>query len=312
MAEDRVVNLVILGSGSAGLTAAVYAARANLNPIVVEGREPGGQLYTTTLVENFPGFPEGINGPELIDNMKEQAKRFGASFIHGEVTSVDFSYHPFICRLEDGSMLRCEALIIATGASTRKLGLESEKKLMGYGVSTCATCDGPFFRNKEVVVVGGGDSAMEEALFITKFAQKVYVIHRRDKLRASKILQERTFNNEKIEFLWNSELKEIYGDREKGVTGVKLLNNKTHESWLKPCDGVFLAIGHDPNTSIFKGQLEMDEKGYIIQKGEAKTSVEGVFVAGDVHDYRYRQAVTAAGSGCKAALEAEKFLEGII
>lgn len=312
MAEDRVVNLVILGSGSAGLTAAIYAARANLFPVVVEGREPGGQLYTTTLVENFPGFPEGINGPELIDNMKEQAKRFGASFIHGEVTSVDLSHRPFTCRLEDGAVLRCEALIIATGASPRKLGLESEKKLIGYGVSTCATCDGPFFRNKEVVAVGGGDSAMEEALFLSKFAQKVYVAHRRDKLRASKILQERAFNNEKIEFIWNSEVKEIYGDREKGVTGVKLIDNKTHGSWLKPCDGVFLAIGHDPNTGIFKGHLEMDEKGYIIQRKDAKTSVEGVFVAGDVHDYRYRQAVTAAGSGCKAALEAEKFLEGII
>lgn len=308
---DKVVNLVILGSGSAGLTAAIYAARANLNPVVVEGREPGGQLYTTTLVENFPGFPEGINGPALMDYMKEQAKRFGASFIQGEVASVDLSHRPFTCWLEDGSALRYEALIIATGASPRKLGLESEKRLIGYGVSTCATCDGPFFKNKEVVVVGGGDSAMEEVLFLSKFAQKVYVVHRRDKLRASKILQERAFNNEKIEFIWNSEVKEIYGDREEGVTGVKLLNNKTHESWLKPCDGVFLAIGHDPNTGIFKDQLEMDEKGYIIQRGDAKTSVEGIFVAGDVHDYRYRQAITAAGSGCKAALEAEKFLEGI-
>jgi len=311
MAEEKRVKLAILGSGSAGLTAAIYAARANLDPVVIEGREPGGQLYTTTLVENFPGFPEGINGPELIDKMKEQARRFGASFISNEATSVDLSCRPFTCHLEDGSVLKCDALIIATGASPKQLGLESEKKLMGYGVSTCATCDGPFFKNKEVIVVGGGDVAIEEALFLSKFAKKVCIVHRRDRLRATKILQQRAFNNEKIEFIWNSEVKEIYGDREKGVTAVKLLDKKTSESWLKQCDGIFIAIGHEPNTSIFKGQLEMDEKGYIVQKEDAKTSVEGVFVAGDVHDYKYRQAITAAGSGCKAALEAERFLAEI-
>ncbi len=302
-------KVVIMGSGPAGLTAALYTARANLEPVVFEGLEAGGQLTLTTDVENYPGFPDGIMGPDLMNSMRQQALRFGAKSVMAEITSVDFSTRPFKITTGD-TVLETDTFIISSGASARMLGLESEKLLLGYGVSTCATCDGFFFKDKELLVVGGGDSAVEEAIFLTKFASKVSIVHRRDKLRASKIIQDRAFRNEKLGFIWDSEVEEILGSKESGVTGAKLKNTKTGEVTVKEAQGIFIAIGHNPNTELFKGQLDMNEVGYIITKsGSTETSVPGVFEAGDVQDQIYRQAVTAAGSGCMSAMDAEKFLE---
>jgi thioredoxin reductase (NADPH) len=302
-------KVVIMGSGPAGLTAALYTARANLEPIVFEGIEAGGQLTLTTGVENYPGFPDGVQGPELIDNMRKQAEKFGAKCVSAQVNSVDLTQRPF--KVVAGEVvIEADTFIIASGASAKLLGLESEKRLLGHGVSTCATCDGFFFKGKELVVVGGGDTAIEEGIFLTKFASKVTIIHRRDKLRASKILQERAFNNPKINFLWDTVVQEIIGDAEKGVTGVKIEDLKTGEITIKECQGLFIAIGHNPNTQILKGQVEMDDTGYIITRdGATSTNIAGVFAAGDVQDHIYRQAITAAGSGCMAAMDAEKFLE---
>ncbi len=302
-------NVIIIGSGPAGYTAAIYTARANLNPILIEGLQPGGQLTTTTEVDNFPGFSSGIQGPELMDEMKKQALRFGTEILSAEVTKADFSKSPFSVTVNEKDLYQTKTVIIATGASAKFLNLESEKRLMGYGVSACATCDGFFFKEKEVVVVGGGDTAIEEANFLTKFASKVTVIHRRAQLRASKILQENAFKNDKINFCWDSVVEDILDPDQGKVTGIKLKNVKTDEVTEKNCDGVFLAIGHTPNTSIFKGQLKMDKMGYIISKDGAKTSIPGIFACGDVKDHVYRQAVTAAGSGCAAAIEAELFLQ---
>ncbi len=302
-------KVVIMGSGPAGLTAALYTARANLEPVVFEGLEAGGQLTLTTDVENYPGFPDGIMGPDLMNSMRQQALRFGAKSVMAEITSVDFSTRPFKITTGD-TVLETDTFIISSGASARMLGLESEKLLLGYGVSTCATCDGFFFKDKELLVVGGGDSAVEEAIFLTKFASKVSIVHRRDKLRASKIIQDRAFKNEKLGFIWDSEVEEILGSKESGVTGAKLKNTKTGEVTVKEAQGLFIAIGHNPNTELFKGQLDMNEVGYIITKsGSTETNVPGVFAAGDVQDQIYRQAVTAAGSGCMSAMDAEKFLE---
>lgn len=302
-------KVVIMGSGPAGLTAALYTARANLEPVVFEGMEAGGQLTLTTDVENFPGFPNGIMGPELMDAMRKQAARFGAICVQKIITSVDFSQRPFKI-VADGTTLEADTFIIASGASARMLGIESEKLLLGHGVSTCATCDGFFFKDKELMVVGGGDSAVEEGIFLTKFASKVNIVHRRGELRASKILQERAFKNPKVDFIWDSVVEEVLGDTQNGVRGVKLKNTKTGEVTEKEAQGVFIAIGHNPNTGIFKGKLDMDEQGYLITKdGSTETSVPGVFAAGDVQDTKYRQAITAAGSGCMAAIDAEKFLE---
>ena len=302
-------RVVILGSGAAGLTAAIYAARANLEPLVIEGSQPGGQLTITTDVENYPGFPKGILGPELMEEFKRQAERFGTKTVFGDVTGVNLKQRPFQITAGKESYT-CNALIIATGASAKLLGLESEKKLMGYGVSACATCDGFFFKEKEVVVVGGGDTAMEEALFLTKYATKVSVVHRRSELRASKIMQDRAKKNPRISFIWDSVLDDIYGNpKDGGVKGVRLKNLRSGASQDFKCDGIFIAIGHEPNTKLFAGQLEVDEFGYLKTHNGTSTNVPGVFACGDVQDRIYRQAVTAAGSGCMAAIDAEKFLE---
>jgi len=300
-------NVVIIGSGCAGLTAAIYAARANLKPLVLDGHEPGGQLSLTTHVENFPGFPDGILGPELIENMRKQAQKFGTEFKSGAVTEVDLRQRPF--KITAGkSSYEAEALIVAAGASARLLGLKGERELIGHGVSTCATCDGYFFRGKPIAIVGGGDSAMEEANFLSRYASKVYLIHRRKEFRASKIMIDRVRKNEKVELVTPFVVEEILAP--KGlVEGIRLRNTESKEQKELALDGVFVAIGHDPNTTVFKGKLEMDSNGYLIAKHGSLTSIPGVFVAGDVQDHRYRQAVTAAGSGCMAALDAEKFLE---
>jgi thioredoxin reductase (NADPH) len=300
---------IVIGTGPAGLTAAIYLARANLNPLVIEGPEPGGQLTTTTEVENFPGFPEGIMGPELMDNMRKQAERFGAQFRSSWVNSVDLSKRPFKLTLEGGEVLESETLIISTGASAKYLGIPNERENVGRGVSTCATCDGFFFRGKKIIVVGGGDSAMEEAHFLTKFATEVRVVHRRNELRASKIMQDRARQNPKITWSLNrTPLEVVAGD--KGVTGLKVKNNETGAEEIIETDGIFVAIGHTPNTKFLGGQLETDELGYLIVKpGTSETNVPGVFACGDVQDHRYRQAITAAGSGCMAALDCERFLE---
>jgi thioredoxin reductase (NADPH) len=290
------------------LTAAIYAARANLKPLVIRGLEAGGQLTLTTLVENFPGFPQGVQGPELIERMQNQAAEFGAEFMEGQVSGADLSRRPFVIDL-GSETVEARTLIIASGASAKMLGLESERKLLGHGVSTCATCDAYFYRGKEVVVVGGGDTAAEEAMFLTRHATQVSIIHRRDQLRASKIMQDRLFRNEKINFIWDSLVVDVLDVTRGEVTGIKLKNIKTGDETIKSCDGVFMGIGHSPNTSLFRGQLEMNEVGYLITHDGSKTNVPGVFAAGDVQDHIYRQAITAAGSGCMAAIDAEKFLE---
>ncbi len=301
-------KVIIIGGGPAGYTAGIYTARALLKPLILEGFQPGGQLSLTTAVENFPGFPDGIQGPDLMIAMREQANRFGADIRQIEVTDVDLVSRPIRIRTTAGEFLT-KALIIATGASARMIGLESEKKLLGKGVSSCATCDGAFFKNQRVVVVGGGDSAMEDALFLTRFATSVTVIHRRDRLRASKIMQEKAFKSDKIKFEWNSVVEDILDVHKETVTGIIIKNVKTGERKTLDCEGVFIAIGHEPNTAIFKGKIELDEKGYIVIKNRTETSVKGVFACGDVVDYRYRQAITAAGMGCMAAIDCEKYLE---
>ena len=303
---------IVIGTGPAGLTAAIYLARANLSPLVIEGPEPGGQLTTTTEVENFPGFPEGIMGPELMTNMRKQAERFGAQFRTGWINSVDLSKRPFTLSLEGGETLESETLIISTGASAKYLGIPGEKDNVGRGVSTCATCDGFFFRGKKIIVVGGGDSAMEEANFLTRFASELTLVHRREELRASKIMQDRAKENPKIGWGLNRTPLEVLAN-ENGVTGLKVRNNETGEEEILETNGVFVAIGHTPNTKFLGGQVETDEHGYIITKpGSTETNVPGVFACGDVQDTKYRQAITAAGSGCMAALDCEKFLEGAI
>ncbi len=305
------LNVVILGSGCAGNTAAIYTARANLQPLVLEGHEPGGQLSITTEVENFPGFPEGVNGPELVQNMKRQAERFGATFRHGRVVRAQLTEQPITLELEDGETIATRTLIIATGASARWLNLENEQKLIGHGVSSCATCDGFFFRNKKIMVIGGGDSAMEEANFLSRFGSEVALVHRNDTFRASKIMLDRAKANPKIQFLTNTVVRDVY-DVEKGhVTGVRLHNLVTQETYDREVDGFFVAIGHIPNTRPFAGQLDLDPDGYIITHGGARTNLNGVFHAGDVQDRTYRQAITASGAGCMAAIEAERFLEAV-
>jgi thioredoxin reductase (NADPH) len=305
--SEKIENVIIIGSGPAGLTAAIYAARANLQPLMIEGEEVGGQLMTTTDVENYPGFPDGVTGPELMTVTRKQAARFGTRFISKNVTKVDLAKRPFKVWIGNDLHL-AKALIISTGASAKYLGLPNERRLLGKGVSACATCDGAFFRNQKVAVIGGGDTAMEEANFLTRFATKVWVVHRRDHFRASKIMADRVLKNPKIEVIWDTELADVLGDTQ--VKGVKLHNLKTDKVTDMDMDGVFIAIGHQPNTSIFKGQLAMNDVGYLITEGKSTyTSVEGVFAAGDVQDHIYRQAVTAAGTGCMAAIDAERWLE---
>ena len=301
-------DVIIIGSGPAGLTAALYAARANLVPLLIEGLESGGQLMLTTMVENFPGYRDGIMGPDLMAQMRAQAERFGTEIIRGDVTAVELGSRPFSVRLGD-EVQEAKALIIATGASARLLGLPSERTLMGHGVSTCATCDGYFFRDRPIAVVGGGDSAMEEAIFLTKFASQVTVLHRRDQLRASKIMQDKAFANPKISFEWNTDLAEVKDVDQGVVTGAVLRNTRTGETKELAVDGVFIAIGHTPNTRLFTGQLALDDTGYIVAADGARTSVPGVFACGDVQDHVYRQAITAAGTGCMAAIDAERYLE---
>ena len=301
-------NVVIIGSGCAGNTAAIYAARASLKPLVVSGHEAGGQLSLTTMVENFPGFPEGINGPDLVENMKKQAEHFGAEYLHGSLIDTDLSRRPFRINVE-GEWMETRTLIVASGASARWLGLESEQKLIGHGVSSCATCDGFFYRGRKIMVIGGGDSAMEEANFLSRFGSEVTLVHRREEFRASKIMLDRAHANPKIKFLLNTVVDEILDPAQKLVTSVRLRNLKTGEAWQQDVDGFFLAIGHIPNTKVFKGQIETDADGYIVSKGGARTSIAGVFHAGDVQDRAYRQAITASGAGCMAAIEVERFLE---
>lgn len=306
--EGKTFDVVIVGSGPAGLTAALYAARADLNPIVFEGPEPGGQLMQTTDVDNYPGYPEGVMGPKMMEDFRRQATRFGADCRYGFVTNIEFNERPYKLTVDEETTIHAKSIIIATGASAKWLNLPSEQKLRGKGVSACATCDGAFFRDQHVIVVGGGDTAMEEATFLTKFASKVTVIHRREELRASKAMQNRAFNNGKIEFMWNSELAEVLGDPV--VEGVKIKNRNTGEvTTLEDVTGVFIAIGHKPNTDLFKGVLTMDDVGYIQTKGQStETDLPGIFASGDAMDPIYRQAVTAAGTGCRAALDAERFL----
>ncbi len=306
----RMEKVIIVGSGCAGLTAAIYAARANLSPLVLEGRQPGGQLSTTTMVENFPGFPDGIDGPQLILNMHRQAEKFGARFSYAEATNIDLTNS--LIRLEaDDEWLETQALIIASGASARYLGLENEEKLIGHGLTSCATCDGAFYRNVPVCVIGGGDSAAEEALFLTRFASKVYLIHRRDQLRSSRIMADRVLNCEKIEPIWNTVVIRYLPDEKGEMSAVELRNVKTKEERILPVACVFVAIGHDPNTKAFAGKLETDPEGYLLVRQMVESKHPGVFIAGDVADRVYRQAVTAAGSGCAAAIEAERYLSGL-
>jgi thioredoxin reductase (NADPH) len=303
-------DVIILGSGPAGYTAALYAARAQLAPVLIDGNQPGGQLTITTDVENYPGFPEGVMGPEMMDLFRRQAQRFGTTYVTGEVVKADLSKRPFVLTLDDGREYSARALIICTGARAKLLGLENESKLMGFGVSACATCDGFFFREKEVVVVGGGDTAMEEATFLTRYATKVTIIHRRESLRASKIMQEKAQKNPKIEFLWNHTVVEVHDPAQKKVTGLTLENTVDGSRREFKTDGLFIGIGHEPNSGPFKGQLDMNELGYLLVKDPSTaTNISGVFAAGDVADHVYRQAVTAAGTGCRAAIDAERFLE---
>src|SRR3954454_9111255 len=301
-------DVVIIGSGCAGNTAAIYSARANWKPLVVQGHEIGGQLSLTTEGENFPGFPEGINGPDLVENMKKQAERFGAVYADGEIVEADLSKRPFRLNL-DGEWIQTRTLIVASGAKARWLDLPSEQKLIGHGVSSCATCDGFFYREKKIMVVGGGDSAMEEANFLTRFGSEVTLVHRREEFRASKIMLDRARHNPKIKFAMNTVVEEVYDASQKLVTGVRLRNTASNQVWDQEVDGFFLAIGHIPNTKVFKGQIETDPDGYILSKGGARTNIAGVFHAGDVQDRTYRQAITASGAGCMAAIEAERYLE---
>lgn len=304
-------KVIIIGSGPAGLTAAIYCSRASLEPLLIHGQLPGGQLTTTTDVENFPGFPDGIMGPDLMELFTKQAERFGTKLVSDIVVKVDLGQHPFVVSTSKQNYTS-EALIVATGATARLLGVKGESELMGYGVSTCATCDGAFFRNKEIAVIGGGDSACEEALFLTRFGSKVFLVHRRDQLRASKIMQERVLGHEKISVLWNKELAEVCGSKQGGVTSIRLNDNQTDQQQELPCSAVFIAIGHIPSSELFTETLEKDAAGYLVTKpGSTATNIPGVFACGDVQDHVYRQAITAAGSGCMAAIEAERWLEGI-